>query len=683
MKHIQSEIISLIVISLFLMIPCANAFKASEDIDITADSIEYIPAEDRYIGTGSVVVKSRAMTLKADMIDVNRKTQEAEAVGNVYYEDEDAIIKAERAEFNLQTKLGKVYDAEITYKSGKEGINYYASSDNIERVSEKVFMLEDATVSTCEECPRDWSFSGRKVRIEQGESLTAKGVAMKVRDVPVMYIPYLRFPFQKDRELGFLFPEVGGGEKRGFTYRQGFFIPIGQSKDISVYNDLYAKKGWGKGADFRYALDPKTRGELWMYHTNDTDLNKDYIELKGYHNQPLPYGMDGYVRLHTVNHEEYYEEYDSTSEDRFGVEDPYYDLHDLNRREERLQKYLENTVHIHRPFHAGRTYMIGQYRRNLEGSSDILAHPIPEVGQIYYTRSPDPNGIFSYSFEGRGNYFWSERAQRSQRLDLFPTAYINLGRKAAFSQELGLRETVYNLRNPEDDFSRELIESTTSLSTKLYKRYKSFVHIFEPFIKFDYIPSSQEDQTPDYDLIDIRPKTQLLTYELRNVLKGSKVTGWFRLQHGYTLLDNVQSNSLPVVVEATFYSNPFVLDYHTRYSTHEDSVQETQASGTYYIGRNALTVGRLYRRETIGGDKHDQYNFGVISRGLFFNLPLDVGTRVWLDVEGDGVQKVEVKTTYHSQCWSSTLAYDYRDEEFRMLFGINLRGVGSLGLSEL
>jgi len=682
MKHTKS-IIGLIILFLLFINLSAYAFKASEDMDITSDSIEYIPEQERYIGNGSVVVKSKAMTLKADHIEINRTTQEATAEGNVYYEDEGAIIKAKRAEFNIKTKLGKVYDAEITYKTDKEGITYYATSDKIERVEEKVFMLEDATVSTCKDCPRDWSFKSRKLRIEQGESLTAKGVSLKVRDIPVFYFPYLRTPFQKDRELGLLFPEVGGGEKRGVTYRQGFFIPIGDSKDATVYSDIYAKKGWGKGADFRYALDPKTRGEFWMYHTNDTELDKNYIELKGYHNQPLPYGMDGYLRLHTVNHSDYYEEYDSTSEDRFGVEKPYYDLYDLTRREERLQKYLDNTLHVQRPFHGGRTYMIGQYRRNLEGSSDLLVHPLPEIGHIYYTRSLDPDSILSYSFEGRGNYFWSEDAQRSQRLDLLPTAYINLGRQVAFSQEVGLRETAYNLRDPGTTFSRELLESTTSLSTKLYRRYGQIVHLMEPFIQFDYIPSSDEDRVPDYDLIDIRPKTQLLSYELRNVVKGMGLTGWFRVQHGYTMLDNVESNSLPVVIETTLYSRPVTFDYHTLYSTHENAVQETQVTGTYHFGRNALTAGRVYRRETLEGDKHDQYHFGVVSRGLFFNLPLDLGTRVWLDVEGEGVQKVEVKTTYHSQCWSSTLAYDYREEEFRMLFGINLRGIGSLGLSEL
>src|SRR3990172_7700909 len=243
MKHTKS-IIGLIVLYLLLITPSAYAFKASEDMDITSDSIEYVPGEEKYIGNGSVVVKSKAMTLKADHIEINRKTQEAKAEGNVYYEDEGEIIKAKRAEFNITTKLGKVYDAEITYKAdpakkGKEAVTYYATSDKVERVEEKVFVLEDATVSTCKDCPRDWSFKSRKVTIEQGESLTARGVSMKVRDFPVFYFPYLRTPFQKDRELGLLFPEVGGGEKRGVTYRHGFFIPIGDNKDATVYSDIY------------------------------------------------------------------------------------------------------------------------------------------------------------------------------------------------------------------------------------------------------------------------------------------------------------------------------------------------------------------------------------------------------------------------------------------------------------
>ncbi|RMD59376.1 MAG: LPS-assembly protein LptD, partial [Nitrospirae bacterium] len=364
-----------------------------------------------------------------------------------------------------------------------------------------------------------------------------------------------------------------------------------------------------------------------------------------------------------------------------------------------------------KPFKGGRAYLLGQYRRNLEGSSDVLTHVLPEIGYIRYTNSLNPKSFLSYNFEAKADNFWSDEGTKGQRLDIYPTFYINMGKTITFSQEIGLRETLYHMTRPgflrkrvdgppekiikndllpsdrlgfnierqPEDFTRELVELTTTVSTKIAKRYSSFVHLIEPFVKFDYIPSSDEDDVPNFDLIDVRPKTETFTYELRNTFKGDKFTGWFRIQHGYTLLDNLESHSLPVTLETTLSSAPFYFDLHTLYNTHNRTIEETQTTAAYRWRRSSISVGRIYRRAT----NLDQYQFGFSSKGLFLDLPIDVDSRMWLDVNGNGVQKVEAGLTYHKQCWASRINYYYRENEFRVLFGIDLKGLGSLGLGNI
>jgi LPS-assembly protein len=682
----------------------------TDDIEISAETIEYLSKENKYRAMGSVEITSGNTLLKADRIDLDKITGDSQALGNVYYEDSDTIIQAKKADINLKTKKGTIYDAHITYKGLGKVVNYYATSHKIERQDEDVFYLEDATLTTCEACPPDWKISGKKVTIRLGRNITARDVKFAVKDLTVLYSPYVWLPYHKERESGILFPEFGGGEKRGFTYRQGVYWAIDDYKDMTFYSDVFAKKGWGKAVDARYNFSEDTRGEFWVYHIKDTDVqsedrdydtpnHKDFVEVKAYHNQTLPFDIEAYYKIHTVSHDDYYEELDSTSEDRFGVKDPYFSLTPFYQ-EERLQKYLETNVQLMKMYPGARTYLLGQYRRNLEGSSDVLSHPAPEFGQIFYTRSLSPESPVSYNFETIVDNFWSDENKKGQRYDLHPSVYLNLGREIAFSQEVGFRETYYSLSNPDNSLNREKIELTSNLSTKFIRKYSSFSHLIEPFVQFYYesilsnedefpdfdsVPDSDEavdlSQVPDFDLIDLAPEdliplNKAFTYSLRNTFKGKFGNAWLRIAHGYTLIDNVKSRSLPIVGETTLNSGPVYLDFHTRYDTHERSIFEMQSRATYRWDSHYLSVGRIYRRST----DLDQYQVGLGAQGLYLDLPVDLLGLMWFDANGNGVQKAEFKATYNSQCWASTFTYRYREDELRFLFGVELKGIGSLGM---
>ena len=67
-----------------------------------------------------------------------RKTSNVFPEGNVIFDTPDIILKAEKAEFNLNTKKGTFYNAEIFSKKEK----FRVSGKEIEKRGEKEYFIK-------------------------------------------------------------------------------------------------------------------------------------------------------------------------------------------------------------------------------------------------------------------------------------------------------------------------------------------------------------------------------------------------------------------------------------------------------------------------------------------------------------------------------------------------------------
>ncbi|MBI5050702.1 MAG: LPS-assembly protein LptD [Nitrospirae bacterium] len=662
----------LILILLFTAYFSLFTVSANADVpvNISADHLEYISETNTYVARGSVKIIYEGATLSADEIHLNSVTQDADAFGHVLYEDADAIIVADKVELNLGTKLGTLYNGRIFYKSR----NYHIHGEEVKRTGEETYTLSKATATTCDAKPPEWYFKGNDVKITLHENVTAKNATFYLKGVPVLYAPYFWAPLLEERQTGLLMPNIGYNNSRGFTFKQGFFWAIEKNRDATLYLDYYSKKGLGKGIDYRYIKTQETNGEIWIYHLRDNDLTRDFLELKSYHNQKLPNDISGYLKLHLVNGFDYYRVLDSTSADRIGLLAWESDVFGFGT-EERLQKNLESNLHVYKPFSFGRTYLLGQYRQSLEGSSGTIPQRLPQAGFIINTAS---SGNFSFNMAFTADNFWSKEDRQGQRVDFYPNFYFSTGRTVNFTQKAGLRETAYFLNDPAKNENRELYDLTSSVTTRFFKRYPSLLHSIEPLLEYTNIPAVDHDDIPVFDSADSIPHTSDITYALTNRFSGSILgssEAKFRLSQSYSLL-NVEKQFMPVVAEGSLSGRHLDLGINASYDVHDKTVEETIASVTVKGERGSLGVGKNFRHST----HLDQYTIEAGINRPLKSLPLDLYGKLLYDVNGGGSQELKFKTTYKSQCWGITIAYTKRPSEYQITVGIEFRGFGSIKL---
>ena len=172
--------------------------------------------QDEQIATlaGDVVLRQGSMQVEADEANLYQAESRGELNGNVRIRDNGALIVGDHAEVQLDTGEAKVDNAEyVMHKSRIRGNALYAK-----RAENAIIRLKDGTYTTCEPNSNAWQLKGNNITLNPATGFgTATNVTLRVKDIPVLYTPYIYFPIDDRRQSGFLPPTIGTGSDTGFA----------------------------------------------------------------------------------------------------------------------------------------------------------------------------------------------------------------------------------------------------------------------------------------------------------------------------------------------------------------------------------------------------------------------------------------------------------------------------------
>lgn len=217
-------------------------------------------AKERLVAWGDVEVRYRGLRLFADRIEYDIGTKDVLAEGDVVVQSEGEVLRAERIVFNLETGQGRVEKA-----SGLVPPSLFFEAESLERRRSDVYGLTRARVTACAQPVPRWSFDLSRAELRKDDRVEMWGAVVRVKNVPVLYLPYLRYPL-RERATGFLMPRIGFSGPKGLLFAQSFYWAIAPNIDATIGAELYPSRGLGLGLEARYLLGPRTRGELNLYH---------------------------------------------------------------------------------------------------------------------------------------------------------------------------------------------------------------------------------------------------------------------------------------------------------------------------------------------------------------------------------------------------------------------------------
>lgn len=540
------------------------ASAATDDPDrpwhIYADEITFDRDTQSHVARGNVIIAKDKTKLTADYIRINNQTKEVVAEGNVVLTDGQDVLKGERVEANLEEGVGTLYEGALFFKER----NFYISGDEIKKVGDKTYTADRACITTCDGNRPAWSITGKDAKITEEGYGTTKHAAFRIKNVPVLYSPYVVFPAKKERQSGLLMPQWGYSSRNGFEWNQPLFWAINESSDATFYLHHIANRGEKVGLEYRVALDSNSKGTLQFDYLDDRQIddgtpessedwgfsqdnfdrtNTDRYWLRAKHNQNLPYGVNAKLDIDWVSDQDYLLEFRRGINGYYATDDYFED--EFGRGfDDNDDTIRANSLKFNRIWSSYTLNFFGQYNDNVLARTDLIENnttlqTLPFLGvtgvkqqilssPLYYDLDSD------YVYLSREDGTDSKNITGVHRADIHPTLFLPLKLRnyATFEPSFGIRETYWNVTDVEDpeldetgSENRFLYDVGAKLFTEFYrvfdmdgKSVKRMKHAVRPEVRYAYIPDVDQEDFPNVTDIDRIDERNRITYSLTNTL---------------------------------------------------------------------------------------------------------------------------------------------------------------------
>ena len=244
---------------------------------------------------GDVVMRQGSMQVEAQEASLYQAENRGELNGNVRMRDNGALIVGDHAQVQLDTGAAQIDNAEyVMHKSRIRGNALYAK-----RAENAIIRLKDGTYTTCEPDSNAWQLRGNNITLNPATGFgTATNATLRVKNIPILYTPYIYFPIDDRRQSGFLPPSFSSGGESGFTLVTPYYFNLAPNYDATLYPQYMTKRGMLMEGEFRY-LTKSSEGQFGgAYLNDDSDERKkqsDYNKTRYMLNWQHKGGLDSRV----------------------------------------------------------------------------------------------------------------------------------------------------------------------------------------------------------------------------------------------------------------------------------------------------------------------------------------------------------------------------------------------------
>ena len=243
--------------------------RDSQETKVSGDSVEGTSGETLNL-QGDITLSRGDQFLHADNLKLDEATNTYVADGNVHYQDSGMRMQAERASGDQGNDSHEIEDVryQLVSRRGNGG------ADKVELKGSEGALI-GSTYSTCPPDDRRWELKASRIDVDTDEGFaTARSASVRLGKVPVLYIPYFKFPIDDRRLTGLLYPTVGNSSRNGFDWRQPIYINLAPEYDMTLTPRLMTSRGLMLGTEFRYLTD-QGHGTLEMDYLPSDDLTID------------------------------------------------------------------------------------------------------------------------------------------------------------------------------------------------------------------------------------------------------------------------------------------------------------------------------------------------------------------------------------------------------------------------
>ena len=450
------------------------------NIVVESDTID-LSQPDITILSGNVLLRDAEQELAAEKIRYLRPSQRVMADGAVRYRTREIRVEAGRAELELEAETGRL--DEVVYRlrdGGGRGRAEFVTLDGQERSS-----LSQVTYSTCVALDEpDWQLRAREMDLNyatgRGE---ARGMQLRFKGVPILYLPYASFPLDDRRKSGFLYPSLGSSNDNGIDFALPYYWNIAPNRDATITPRLVTDRGAMLGLEYRY-LGARYAGEFSGQYLPDDDLTGRHRALASFrHAGQVGSSLRLDVDLNHVSDRNYFEDFGDS-------------LTTLSR------SYLRSTAALTAGGEWWQASVAADAFQVLDRNIAADREPFDRLPVLNFRGARALGGPLELGLDAELVSFDRDQGVKGNRLDLYPELRVPLRHPAYYLEPaIGIRHTAYDLDGAEDT-TPDRTTPIASLEGGLFferDRENGGHQTLEPRFHYLYVPFERQDELPVFD----------------------------------------------------------------------------------------------------------------------------------------------------------------------------------------
>ena len=228
---------------------------------ISGKRIDARPDLDMVI-EGDALLRKQGLTVKAQRIEYDQSQDTLKATGGVKINRDGNTFQGSSLILQADAFQGKFSQADYTLLKG----GGHGKASEIEFIDQQRAIIRNATYTTCARLPGpswlpEWVLKAASLQVnEEDDTIQAKNLQLRFKDVPILAAPSLTFPLNDTRQSGLLTPLVGIDTVSGVEISSPYYWNIAPNRDATLTSTVMSKRGVAFDSEFRY-LEPDSQGQ--------------------------------------------------------------------------------------------------------------------------------------------------------------------------------------------------------------------------------------------------------------------------------------------------------------------------------------------------------------------------------------------------------------------------------------
>ena len=260
---------------------------------------------DTHVLTGNVELRQGTRWIGADRIEINRVERVARARGDVFLRTDEYAIFSPEGDIDLDAGTFSIERPHLLYPD----LHGQGDAGHVSRDEAGIATLTDADWTTCPPEDEAWVLAASEIRLNPNNRQgTARHASLWFQGVPLLYVPWFRFPLGDERLTGFLAPRIGSSSDSGTEIAVPWYWNIAPNYDATLTPRSLSRRGVQLQTETRW-LGPLGFWQLDLHHLPDDEVFGDDRSLAQLQQHGrYDHGLRTDVDLAGVSDDEYFED---------------------------------------------------------------------------------------------------------------------------------------------------------------------------------------------------------------------------------------------------------------------------------------------------------------------------------------------------------------------------------------